>query len=103
MPKSCPLQGQCNGCQFLGVKYEDQLIQKQDKVKALFPMALPIIASPEIYHYRNRMDYAFGPDFTIGLKDGWNKIFNVEKCLLANEKDAAILNRLRYFVSNKNY
>lgn len=99
--QTCDLFGQCNGCQFLNIKYEDQLTQKQEKVKALFPDALPIIPSPEMYHYRNRMDYAFGPDYTIGLKNGQNLIYNVEKCLLADEKDAAILNRLRYFVSNK--
>jgi 23S rRNA (uracil1939-C5)-methyltransferase len=47
------------------------------------------------------MDYAFGPDYTIGLKSDRNRIYDVSQCLLADEKDSAILNRLRYFVSFK--
>jgi len=99
--KNCELFGQCNGCALLNLPYEEQLKQKQAKVKSLFPQAEEIIPSPEIYHYRNRMDYAIGPDYTIGLKSGRHAIYNVKQCLLAEERDAAILDRLRYFLSYK--
>ncbi len=99
--QTCELFGQCGGCKLLELPYEEQLKQKQEKVASLFPEALPIIPSPEIYHYRNRMDYSFGPDYTIGLRSGRHTVYNVEKCLLADEKDVAILNRLRYFMSFK--
>lgn len=97
----CALFGKCGGCPWLKLPYQDQLKTKEEKVRSLFPEAEPIIPSPEIYHYRNRMDYAFGPDYTIGLKSSRNLIHNVSQCLLADEKDAAILNRLRYFMSFK--
>jgi len=99
--QNCPLFGKCGGCKWQEFTYEEQLKLKQEKVKALFPEANAILPSPEIYHYRNRMDYSFGPDYTIGLKSGRNTIYNVEKCLLADEKDVKILNRLRYFMSFK--
>ena len=95
----CPLFGQCGGCKWSNLEYEEQLRAKQQKVSALFPGTAEIIPSPEIYHYRNRMDYAFGPDYTIGLKSNRNQVHNVTECLLADEKDKQILNRLRYFTS----
>ncbi len=99
--QNCELYGQCGGCKLLELPYEEQLKQKQAKVKSFFPQAEEIIPSPEIYHYRNRMDYSFGPDYTIGLRSGRHTVYNVKDCLLADERDKKILDRLRYFVSFK--
>ncbi len=105
----CPLFGKCGGCSWHGLKYEAQLKFKEEKVKALFgdslpispSLHLPILPSPHLYYYRNRMDYAFGPNYTLGLKSGRDDIINVEKCWLTSEKSNKILNRLRYFTSWK--
>jgi len=100
-PAPCPHFGKCGGCSWQGIKYEAQLNFKEEKVKKLFGDCFPILPSPEQYFYRNRMDYAFGPDFSLGLKDDRDHIINLEKCLLMSEESNQILNRLRYFVSWK--
>ncbi len=97
----CPYFGKCGGCPWQGLKYEEQLKFKEQKVKNLFGECNPIIPSPEIYFYRNRMDYAFGPNYTLGLKSGRDDIINIDKCRLMSEKSNAILDRLRYFTSWK--
>jgi len=97
----CKYFGACGGCPWQGLKYEAQLKHKENKVRALFGECAPILPSPETFFYRNRMDFAFGPNFTLGLKDARDNIINVEKCWLMSEKSNALLNRLRYFTSFK--
>ncbi|MBN2057977.1 MAG: 23S rRNA (uracil(1939)-C(5))-methyltransferase RlmD [Candidatus Saganbacteria bacterium] len=97
----CQYFGRCGGCAWQGLKYQAQLKFKEARVRSLFGDALPIIPSPEEYYYRNRMDYAFGPDYSIGLKDGKFNIINIEQCLLMSEASNKILSRLRHFVSWK--
>jgi len=97
----CKYFGICGGCSWQGYKYEDQLKLKEDKIRELFGDCSPIIPSPEIYYYRNRMDYAFGPDFSIGLKDAKNNVINIEKCHLMSEESNALINRMRHFISWK--
>ncbi len=97
----CPHFGACGGCPWQGLKYEAQLKFKEEKVKALFGECNPIFPSPQIYFYRNRMDYAFGPNFSIGLKTGKDEIINIEKCLFMSEESNKILGRLRHFISLK--
>jgi 23S rRNA (uracil1939-C5)-methyltransferase len=101
MTPKCQHFGQCGGCKFQNVPYEEQLRNKEEKVRQLFGVCSPIIPSPEIYFYRNRMDFAFGPNFTIGLKAGKFDVINIEKCWLMSEHGNQILNRLRYFISWK--
>ncbi|MDD5382550.1 MAG: 23S rRNA (uracil(1939)-C(5))-methyltransferase RlmD, partial [Candidatus Margulisbacteria bacterium] len=81
--------------------YEEQLKLKEEKVRALFHVCYPIIPSPKEYFYRNRMDFAFGPDYSLGLKDDRDNIINIDKCWLMSEESNAIVDRLRYFVSWK--
>jgi len=101
MTPKCQHFGQCGGCKFQNVPYVEQLKNKEAKVRQLFGSCSPIIPSPEIYFYRNRMDFAFGPNYTIGLKAGKFDVINIEKCWLMSEHSNQILNRLRYFISWK--
>ncbi len=101
MMQKCKHFGQCGGCKLLDISYEEQLKTKEAKVRQLFGDCFPIIPSPEIYFYRNRMDFAFGPNYTLGLKKDKFDIINIEKCWLMSEQSNQILNRLRYFVSWK--
>ncbi|MBU0501923.1 MAG: 23S rRNA (uracil(1939)-C(5))-methyltransferase RlmD [bacterium] len=101
MTAKCQYLGECGGCKFQNIPYEQQLAEKEAKVKALFGECSPIISSPEIFFYRNRMDYAFGPNYTIGLKKGKFEIINIEKCWLLSEASNKILDRLRYFMQFK--
>ncbi|OGB86852.1 23S rRNA (uracil-5-)-methyltransferase RumA [candidate division WOR-1 bacterium RIFCSPHIGHO2_02_FULL_45_12] len=100
---SAPCQhfGACGGCVLQNVPYEEQLKRKEAVVRNLFGECLPIIPSPETFFYRNRLDFAFGPNYTLGLKAGKFDVINIEKCWLMSEGSNAILDRLRYFVSWK--
>lgn len=97
----CPHFGNCSGCSWHGLKYDTQLKHKESAVRKLFGECSSIIPSPKQYFYRNRMDYAFGPNYSVGLRSGKFDVVNVDKCWLTSEKSNAILNRLRYFVSWK--
>jgi len=63
----CKHFGLCGGCRWQGMKYEHQLFYKQKQVqdaferigKFDFPEVLPIIPSPNIQHYRNKLEYSF--------------------------------------------
>lgn len=70
----CEAFGACGGCKWQHYDYEGQLAAKQSHVAdALRQIAKthpfemrPIIASPEIWNYRNKMEYSFGEDETTG-------------------------------------
>ncbi len=67
----CPYFGECGGCQYQHITYEEQLRLKQKQVADLlerigsFPRdrVQPVIACPEAYGYRNR----------IMIRSQWNK------------------------------
>lgn len=60
--KKCPVARLCGGCQLQGVEYAQQLLQKQQFVQKLFPhhQVDEIIAMDDPYHYRNKVQMAFG-------------------------------------------
>src|ERR1044071_2237844 len=74
----CPHFGVCGGCAHQDQSYEWQLFQKENAVRktlAEFPLEsfLPIQSSPEIYFYRNKMEFSFGDEFDRqALKMEWD-------------------------------
>jgi 23S rRNA (uracil-5-)-methyltransferase RumA len=69
----CPIAEKCGGCTYQGAAYEQQLKEKEGAVRGLlssagFDPALcePIAPCPDVYRYRNKMDYTFGDE----VKDG---------------------------------
>jgi 23S rRNA (uracil1939-C5)-methyltransferase len=63
----CKHFGLCGGCRWQGMAYEHQLFYKQKQVqdaferigKLSFPPLETIIPSPDIKHYRNKLEYSF--------------------------------------------
>lgn len=100
-PAPCPYFGKCGGCSWQDIEYSAQLKLKEASVRELFGDCLPIIPAPEEFHYRNRMDLAFGPDFTLGLRSGKARVIDLEHCLLMSEASNALLPRLKKFVSEQ--
>lgn len=91
----CKHFGTCGGCSLQNIPYKDQLINKQKFVATLLEPFLinnctvlrNIISSPEIWFYRNKMEYVFGlsgSKISLGLrmKNKFNKVVNVEECYL---------------------
>lgn len=63
----CSHFGVCGGCKWQNMQYEHQLFYKQKNVednllrigKLEIENFIPILPSPEIFHYRNKMEYSF--------------------------------------------
>src|SRR3954470_18319561 len=60
----------CGGCRFQDLAYESQLAQKHGWVRDAFPRIAGIAeppleeivpCAPEVFHYRNKMEYSFTP------------------------------------------
>lgn len=63
----CPVFGKCGGCTYQNLPYEKQLELKADYVHKLMVQAgiqgadfEKIVPSPEVFGYRNKMEYSFG-------------------------------------------
>jgi len=97
----CKYFGECGGCRWQGLSYNAQLKAKEDLVRGLFGEASPILPSPETLYYRNRMDFAFGPNYSIGLKTSENSILNLDECLLMSKNCNDILGHLKYYIQLK--
>lgn len=112
IPAECPAFGKCGGCTYQSLPYEKQLELKADYVLNLLGKAGidgfefgGIIPSPEVFEYRNKMEYSFGDD----VKDGplllgmheRGSFYNIVKtdCCRLTDEDFNIIQRavLRYF------
>lgn len=64
IPAVCPVFNDCGGCQYQDISYTDELRLKETLLKDLFKNTIgsydelfrPIMASPQEYGYRNRLD-----------------------------------------------
>jgi 23S rRNA (uracil1939-C5)-methyltransferase len=92
----CPHVPICGGCRFQDLAYEDQLALKERQVAETLthlggfasPAVRPITASPDRFHYRNKMEFSFHPGHgsepVLGLHErgAFDRVFAVETCLL---------------------
>jgi tRNA/tmRNA/rRNA uracil-C5-methylase (TrmA/RlmC/RlmD family) len=109
----CPVFGQCGGCQWQHVNYEEQLHQKQMIVEqALSRMAkeegaaiFPVIPSPDQFNYRNRVQF-----HAEGAKVGFyqrlsHTLIEFKECLIAekpiNEELAKIKIERKAYLDNE--
>jgi 23S rRNA (uracil1939-C5)-methyltransferase len=106
----------CGGCSFQNLPYQLQLEAKQEAVREHLrrigkiedPPLENIIGCEEQYFYRNKMEFSFKPDENNSLRLGlhhrgeWEKIFDVEKCLLQSEFSNTIVSRVREFFRQRN-
>lgn len=82
----------CGGCQLLHLKYSDQLIYKENKIKNIFEKYnLPtskiknIIYGKKQFNYRNKLTL-HEKDGKIGyFQEKTNDIIQIDKCLLLND------------------
>jgi len=89
----CEYVGKCGGCPWQIMTYEKQVELKRNLVNEAFHKAkLPfsineIIASKEIFFHRNRMDYVFGQNGELGLKEPekWWSVLDLSVCYLLSE------------------
>lgn len=109
----CPIFDTCGGCSWQNLSYEDQLIWKQRQVEDTLrhlggltelPELQPILPSPRIWNYRNKMEFSFGigpkNETILGfhLPGRYDRIFEVPACLIHPEPFDALLSELTAFV-----
>jgi 23S rRNA (uracil1939-C5)-methyltransferase len=126
---SCRHFGLCGGCTRQDLNYEKQLEYKQKVVfdcftrigHLQFPEILPIMGCENTFGYRNKMDFGFTASRWVTTEEMntdqetferralgfhvpgmFDKIFNVEECLLQPEPSNAIRNGLRDFTLKEN-
>ncbi len=60
----CPHFLTCGGCSLQHLAYRQQLVEKQKVIKDFFPLQtdLPIMGSPSLWNYRNKMEFSFSQD-----------------------------------------
>lgn len=98
----CPYFGECGGCQWQHVGYEQQLIAKRrtvaDSLQRIGKLADPLVAdsvpSPAAYGYRNKIELSAGRGprgLTLGFARAHsNEILPIESCMLLPGKAAAL-------------
>ncbi|HFX17516.1 MAG TPA: 23S rRNA (uracil(1939)-C(5))-methyltransferase RlmD [Flavobacteriales bacterium] len=121
----CQYFGTCGGCKLQHISYEAQLQFKQKEVinnltrlgKVNLPKTIdPIMGSPKIYNYRNKMEFSFSakrwltPE-EIAKKEPieqpeglgfhiagmWDKVLDISECHLQQEPSNSIRNEVRDF------
>ena len=103
------------GCRWLPIRYADQLRIKEEQVRDAFRFLgeeaanvvfHPIIASPDIYGYRNKLEFSFGK--YISLKEGvhddfrfgfhqpgtFDRIIDCTHCVLADDAINSIFHEI---------
>lgn len=94
----CPHFGVCGGCRWQDVDYEEQLLLKHRMVTDALNVSgvtaqtiHSVIGSPEVFFYRNKMEFSFGRGFEGELQLGlhvrqrYNRVFDLHSCQLQSE------------------
>jgi len=112
----CPHFGRCGGCARQTLPYEDQVAIKGQQVQGLLAeLGVEgyewggVLASPEIYHYRNKMEYSFGDEekggpLTLGMhkKGRFHDVVTVDECKIADKDFNVILSEThKHFVERE--
>jgi len=113
----CPVCDVCGGCTFQGIPYAKQLEEKLEASKEEFikneidvSILGPMIPSPQMYGYRNKMEYTFGDEvkggpMNLGMhkKGSFISIINSGMCQLVPEDFNTVLNLTRDWCNSKGY
>lgn len=106
LPK-CPYEKRCGGCSLLDIPYEEQLRQKKllaERCLSRFGKVQPVLGMENPYHYRNKVEAAFGRDRSRHIisgpyEEGSHRIVNIESCLIEDALCSAIIVTIRRLLS----
>jgi 23S rRNA (uracil1939-C5)-methyltransferase len=104
----CPYFGRCGGCRLQHIAYQAQLDFKERQVRDCLTrlgaagtfVLRPILAAPQAFGYRNKMEFTVAPDAggaRLGLHeaDRYDLVLDIERCLLQSETMNALLDEVR--------
>ena len=113
----CKHNQECGGCIYQGIEYEKQREMKGKEVlrllekKGIQPEEFGgIQGSPQLYRYRNKMEYTFGDQvkdgpMTLGMhqRGRFMSVVTVDECQLVDEDFNTILKAMLDFANEKGY
>ena len=105
IPSVCPHFGQCGGCTYQNLPYEEQLAMKESQIKKMMDEAVNgkyvwegVQPSPVKQAYRNKMEFSFGDEYKDGpialgmhKRGSFHDIVNVTDCQIVDEDYRKIL------------
>lgn len=101
----CPHFGSCGGCTWQHLSGPAQASAKEAIVRESLvhlggiaeDAVRPIVAAPDAWYYRNKMEYSFHPDGMLGLhrRGEWNRILPIEACFLQSDASVAVVRAVR--------
>lgn len=87
----CPYFGKCGGCSFGYIDYNKALTYKKNILRDIFmkycKMVIEpsVIASDEIFGYRNKISLKVNNDHLSLVEDNSNELVAIDKCFLVND------------------
>ena len=101
----CPHFGQCGGCTYQTLPYEEQLKLKEGQIREMMDRAVDgsyvwegIKPSPAVFGYRNKMEFSFGDEYKNGpmalgmhKRGSFHDIVTVKGCRIVDEDYQRIL------------
>lgn len=110
----CKHFGECGGCLHQDVPYDEQVRRKSEYLGQLFhafwPEPIPVTPSPEVRHYRNKVDLSFARKWyetpppkgferesVLGFKTRgrWYRPLEIEECLIGPKGLTPLLESVR--------
>ncbi len=100
--RSCPLFGRCGGCDYINIRYEDELLEKfltEEKYLSRFCRVSPILPSPSVTGFRCKVQAVCGMEdgrLTSGIyRKGSHRLIPVRSCPLEDERAAEVIGTVR--------
>ncbi|HNQ50503.1 MAG TPA: 23S rRNA (uracil(1939)-C(5))-methyltransferase RlmD [Candidatus Omnitrophota bacterium] len=107
-PVLCPSFGACGGCLTQDRSYQDQLAYKQTYITNLLAQFHPqevhdIIPSPQIWHFRNKMEFAVSGTADaplVGLRpqEKFSEVVDISECRIFYPQVNAVLAEVRGWI-----
>lgn len=96
----CKISHQCGSCQYINIKYSQQLTTKYEEYLKLYKdfdaQVHSIVGMEHPYAYRNKVIVAFNQKYEYGLyEEASHKIVPMKECLLHDEETHHILLKLQ--------
>ncbi len=108
----CPHFGSCGGCRWQDIPYPEQCRLKTGLIRDILgnipgmetPADIPLVPSPDVFHYRNKMEFSFDSppgsgEIHLGLHERgkFDRVFDVADCRLLSARSNEIVRAVRAF------
>lgn len=109
----CPVFSKCGGCTLQNLIYKQQLLLKENFLRESMKRIagidlssvdiLPTVSSPEIWYYRNKMEFVFGESdgaTILGLhrRGSYKEYVDIKECFIFSKSASKIMEIVRNFV-----